>query len=180
MGNTGNAFTYLISTLFDIFAFIIMLRFIMQYTRASFANPVGEIIVKATNPLLMPLRKIVPGLKGLDLAAVVLCFLVLLAKYLVLKATGLAPNLPWAGSLMLAAVGLVKTLFDVFFITILVQVILSWVSPGGHPISGLLHSVTSPVLGPIQRVLPPVSGFDLSPLVALLLLQFLRILIPGV
>jgi len=78
---------------------------------------------------------------------------------------------------MLALLGLIKTLFDVFFITIIVQVILSWVSPGGHPISGLLHSVTSPVLDPIKKVVPPISGFDLSPLVALLLLGFLRRLI---
>lgn len=177
MGNSTSAFTYLISTVFDIFAFVIMLRFIMQYTRASFANPIGEIVVKATNPFLLPLRKFVPGLKGLDLAAIVLCFLVLLIKYLILKGTGIASSLPWAGTLMLALLGLIKTLFDVFFITIIVQVILSWVSPGGHPISGLLHSVTSPVLDPIKKVVPPISGFDLSPLVALLLLGFLRRLI---
>jgi len=69
----------LITTIFDIFAFIVMLRFIMQYTRASFNNPVGDLIVKATNPLLMPLRKFIPGVGGHDIAAIVLVFLILLA-----------------------------------------------------------------------------------------------------
>jgi len=133
-----------------------MLRFIMQYTRASFANPVGDLIIKATNPLLMPLRKFVPGFKGQDIAALVLVFLILLVKYILLTALG----------------GV-----DVFLITIIVRVILSWVSPGGHALSGLLHSVTSPILDPIQKFIPPFNGLDLSPLVAILILYFIKIVL---
>ena len=74
-------------------------------------------------------------------------------------------------------VGVIGTVFDVFFFSILAMVILSWVSPGGNPISGLLRSITSPILTPIQRVMPVMGGFDLSPLVALILLQFFRIIL---
>lgn len=177
MGNTGAGFHFLISTIFDIFAFIVMLRFIMQFTRADFSNPIGELIVKATNPFLLPLRKIIPGLRGYDIPAIVLVFLILLAKYLLLSALGMLGAGGWAGTVFFAALGVIGTAIDVFFITILVRVILSWVAPGGHMLSGLLHSVTSPVLGPLQKIVPPFSGFDLSPLVALILLQFLKIVI---
>ncbi len=174
MGNVSGAFIWLITTLFDIFAFIVMLRFIMQYTRASFSNPIGDIIVKATTPFLKPLRKVIPGVGGHDVAALILVFLILLVKFVVLSALGAGS---FAGALPYALLGVLSTAIDVFFITILARVILSWVQPGGHALSGLLHSVTSPILDPIQRFIPPFNGFDLSPLVALIILQFLKIVL---
>jgi len=172
MGNVGGAFQWLISTLFDIFAFIVMLRFIMQFTRASFSNPIGELIVQATSPLLKPLRKIIPGLGGHDIAALVLVFLILLAKFLLFSVLGWVP---YQATIPLALMGVLGTALDVFLIAILVLVILSWVSPGGHPLSGMLRSVTSPILTPMQRIIPPFNGLDLSPLVAMLILYFLKI-----
>ncbi len=174
MGNFSGGFQFLISTIFDIFAFIVMLRFIMQYTRASFSNPVGELVVKATNPFLMPLRKIVPGIGGQDIAALVLVFLILLVKYILLTALGGAS---WVAALPLALLGVLGTAIDVFLICIIVRVILSWVSPGGHALSGVLSSVTSPILNPVQRFIPPFNGLDLSPLVAILILYFLKIVL---
>ena len=174
MGNFSGGFHFLITTIFDIFAFIVMLRFIMQYTRASFSNPVGDLIVKATNPLLMPLRKFIPGVGGHDVAAIVLVFLILLVKYILLTALGGAT---WVAALPLALLGVLGTAIDVFLITIIIRVILSWVSPGGHALSGLLHSVTSPMLNPIQKFIPPFNGLDLSPLVAILILYFIKIVV---
>jgi len=174
MGNVNSGFVWLISTLFDIFAFIVMLRFIMQYTRASFANPIGEIIVKATTPFLTPLRKIVPGFKGHDLAAIVLVFLILLVKFLLISTFGAGSV---AGALPRALMGIIGTAIDVFLITILVRVILSWVQPGGHALSLLLHSVTSSILNPIQKFVPPFNGLDLSPLIAMIILYFFKIVL---
>ena len=151
-----------------------MLRFIMQYTRASFNNPVGDLVVKATNPFLMPLRKIVPGIGGHDVAALVLVFLILLVKYILLTALGGASA---AAALPLALLGVLGTAIDVFLITIIVRVILSWVAPGGHALSGVIHSVTAPILNPVQRFIPPFNGLDLSPLVAILILYFLKIVL---
>jgi len=174
MGNFSGGFQFLISTIFDIFAFIVMLRFIMQYTRASFNNPVGDLVVKATNPFLMPLRKIVPGIGGHDVAALALVFLILLVKYILLTALGGASA---AAALPLALLGVLGTAIDVFLITIIVRVILSWVAPGGHALSGVIHSVTAPILNPVQRFIPPFNGLDLSPLVAILILYFLKIVL---
>ena len=176
MGNVSNGFVWLISTLFDIFAFIVMLRFIMQYTRASFDNPIGDIIVKATSPFLKPLRKFIPGFRGHDVAALVLVFLILLVKYFLISALGAGSV---AGALPRALLGIITTAIDVFLITILVRVILSWVQPGGHALSGLLHSVTSPILNPIQKVIPPFNGLDLSPLIAMIILYFFKIVLGG-
>lgn len=178
MGNFSGGFQFLITTIFDIFAFIVMLRFLMQYTRASFANPVGDLIVKATNPFLMPLRKIIPGFKGHDLAALVLVFLILLVKYILLIGiSGGGGNVSWVALLPLSLLGVLGTAIDVFIITIIVRVILSWVTPGGHALSGLLDSVTSPILNPVQKFLPPFNGLDLSPLVAILILYFIKIVL---
>ncbi len=174
MGNFSGGFQFLITTIFDIFAFIVMLRFIMQYTRASFDNPVGDLIVRATNPVLMPLRKVIPGIGGHDIAALVLVFLILLVKFILLTAIGGAT---WVAALPLALLGVLGTAIDVFLICIIVKVILSWVTPGGHALSGLLHSVTAPILNPVQKILPPLNGLDLSPLVAILLLTFVKIVL---
>lgn len=182
MGNAGAGFNFLISTIFNLYAFVVMLRFLMQITRADYYNPVSQFVVKITDPFLKPLRKLIPGFGGYDLAAIVLCFVTLLIKFLLLQTVGgVSPGI--GGSVIAAIVGahrevgLIGTIFDVFFFCIIAMVILSWVSPGGNPISSLLRSVTSPILNPIQKVVPPVGGFDLSPLVALIALQFIRILL---
>lgn len=183
MGNTGAGFNYLISTLFDLYAFVVMLRFLMQLTRADYYNPISQFVVKITDPLLIPLRRLIPAVGGHDIAALVLCFIVLLAKFVLLKLIGGVAFSGWSGTIVAAIlgvhreVGIIGTVFDVFFFSILAMVILSWISPGGNPISGLLHSITSPILTPIQKVMPPMGGFDLSPLVALILIQFVRIVL---
>ncbi len=179
MGNAGvNGLNFLITTLFDLFAFVVMLRFLMQLTRADYYNPVSQFVVKITDPLLLPLRKVIPGFGGHDIAALALCFLTLVVKLVLLKTVNLAGagSGGWAGVFLYAFAGLIDLGFVVFIYTILAMVILSWVSPGGHPISGLLQSITSPILTPIRRVMPDVGGFDLSPLAALILLQLGRII----
>lgn len=180
MGSAGaNALNFLVTTILDLFAFLIMLRFLMQMTRADYYNPVSQFVVKITNPLLVPLRKIIPGIGGQDVAALVLCFLVLVFKFMLLKGinAGDVAAGGWAGTIWLAFVGVISLAFDVFIYTIIALVILSWVAPGGHPIEGLLRSVTSPVMKPIRKYVPPISGFDLSPLVALIALQVGKILV---
>lgn len=180
MGSAGvNGLNFLITTIFDLFAFVVMLRFLMQLTRADYYNPLSQFVVKVTDPPLKPLRKIIPGIGGLDVAALVLCFITLFCKYVLVKVInyGSAAAGGWAGTILLAFVGVIDLVFMVFIYTILAMVILSWVAPGGHPISGLLRSITAPVLNPIQRYVPPVGGFDLSPLVALILLQLGRIVL---
>ena len=144
----GNAATFLIETVFGLYILLIMLRFLLQWARADFYNPVSQFIVTATQPPLTPLRRIIPGFAGLDLAALVLSIAELLGL-----------------------------LINVFIFSILIQVIISWVNPGMHnPVMGLLHSLTEPLLGPARRVIPPISGLDLSPIVVIVFLQLVSML----
>ncbi len=172
----GNAATFLIETLFGLYILIVMLRFLLQWVRADFYNPVSQFILKATQPPLTPLRKIIPGFAGLDLAAVVFMFtLKFLELWLVTGLLGIAPQ--FGGLAMLSIADLLGLLVNVFVFSILIQVIVSWISPGAYnPVMGLLHSLNEPLLGPARRMIPPISGLDLSPIAVIIVLQLVSML----
>jgi YggT family protein len=172
-----NPLEFLISTLFGLYILAFMLRFLLGAVRADFYNPVSQFLVRITNPLLVPLRKVVPGIGKLDTAAVVIMLILqFLALTLIVLLRGNGFPLP---ALLLATVAeLVALLLNVYMVAIIVQVIISWVNPGSYnPVTGLLYSLTEPVMRPIRKLLPPVSGIDLSPLFALIGLQVLKMLI---
>lgn len=172
----GNAATFLIQTVFGLYILIVMLRFLLQWARADFYNPVSQFIVKATQPPLKPLRKIIPGIGGLDMAALI--FMLVLKFVELWLVTGLLGMSPQIGGLaMLSIAELLGLLINVFIFSILIQVIISWVNPGMHnPIMGLLHSLTEPLLAPARRVIPPISGLDLSPIIVIVCLQLASML----
>ena len=172
-----NPLEFLISTLFGLYILAIMLRFLLGSVRADFYNPVSQFLVRITSPLLVPLRKVLPSIGRFDTAAVVLMLALqfLALSLIVLLRGGGFPLL----ALVLATVAeLVALLINVYLIAIIVQVIISWVNPGTYnPVTGLLNSLTEPVLRPFRQLLPPVSGIDLSPLFALIALQVAKMLI---
>lgn len=168
---------FLISTLFDLYIMAVMLRFLLQAVRADFYNPVSQFLVKITNPLLKPLRRVIPGMLGLDMAAVALMLvLAVIELALIQLLAGMSPGL--AGIAVLAIGKVISTLLDLYFFTILIQVVLSWVNPGSHnPVVGLLYAVNEPILKRARRLLPPISGFDLSPILVLIAMKLLEILL---
>ena len=173
----ANPLEFIITTLFSLYILAVMLRFLLGVVRADFYNPISQFLVRITNPLLIPLRKILPGFGKIDVAAIVLMLVLSVAMLLVivlLRGTGVSV-LP----LLMMAVGeLVMLAINVFLVAIIVQVIISWINPGSYnPVNALLHSLTTPILRPIQRIIPPLSGIDLSPLFALIGLQVLKMLI---
>ncbi len=172
----GNAATFLIETVFFLYILLVMLRFLLQWTRANFYNPVSQFIVKATQPPLRPLRKIIPGFGGVDLAAAVLMFALKFTELWLV--TGLLGVTPQVGGLAILSIAeLLGLLVNVFIVSILIQVIISWVNPGmSNPVMGLLHSLNEPLLAPARRVIPPISGFDLSPIAVFIFLQLVSIL----
>lgn len=178
MGNyAGNAGVFLIQTLFGMYLVAVMLRFLLQLTRADFYNPVSQFLVKVTNPPLIPLRRFIPGFMGIDMAAVVL-LLALETLELVLVGLVQGFSLGIVGLLVLSITGLLNLLLDVYFFTILIQVILSWVSPGGYnPAVALLYTLNEPILSRARRLLPPISGFDLSPILVFVLIELLKMLL---
>lgn len=173
-GYFGNAGVFLINTVFGLFILIVMLRFLLQLVRADFYNPVSQFLVKATNPVLVPLRRVIPGLFGLDFAAVVL-LLVLQIMQIVL--VGLVKGYAFQplGIVVMAIAELASLTINIFFFSILIQVILSWVSPGNdNPVTGVLYGLNEPLLRPARRMIPPMSGFDFSPLVVGVLLKLVE------
>ena len=172
-----NPLEFLITTLFSLYILAVMLRFLLGAVRADFYNPISQFLVRITNPLLLPLRKVIPGIGKYDTASLVL-LLILQLTLLVVIVLLRGGNIPFVSLLLVAVLEIILLMINVFIFAIFVQVILSWINPGTHnPVSGLLYSLTGPVLHPIQRLLPPVSGMDLSPLFALIGLQVLKMLI---
>lgn len=175
------ALIFLIDAVIGFFTLVLLLRFFMQLNRVSFANQIGTFVVQLTNWAVKPLRRVIPGLGGLDLASllpawILQCVLVLVVYLLRGSAVAvdegtLALLVLWHGLL-----GTLRVAIWVFIGALFLQAILSWVnprSPLGYPVMQL----TQPILRPIQRFLPPIANIDLSPLVGIVLLQVLLLLL---
>jgi len=172
-----NPIEFLLTVIFQLYILAVMLRFLLQWVRADFYNPLSQAIVRVTNPALRPLRRLIPGFGGLDLAALVLVLaLQMLLGFLLalLNGTSLNPAL-----MLLWSIGeLVELTLNVFIFSLVIQAVLSWVTPGHYnPASSLLYRLNEPLLRPARRLIPPVSGLDFSPLVVILFLQVLKMLI---
>ncbi len=178
MGYFSNAGAFLIQTLFGLYILVVMLRFLLQWVRADFYNPLSQFIVRITNPPLLPLRRLIPGFGGLDSAAIVLMLLLQYAELLLLSLLPgqVLPNLAGLGAL--ALVELLSLGLNVFLFAIFIQAILSWVGGGAwNPATALLHQLTAPVLRPFRNLIPPVSGMDLSPMAAIIAIYLAMLLI---
>jgi YggT family protein len=172
-----NPLEFVITTLFSLYIVAVMLRFLLGLVRADFYNPISQFLVRITNPLLIPLRKVIPVIGKFDSAAMLLMFVLqLVAVTLVLLLR--REEISTAILVVITLASLVALLIDVYMFAIIVEVIISWMNPGSYnPVSSLLHSLTSPLLRPIRSLLPSISGIDLSPLFAIIALQVLRMLI---
>lgn len=172
-----NPLEFLLSVVFGLYILAVMLRFLLQWARADFYNPLSQAIVKLTNPALRPLRRIIPGLGGIDIASIVLVLVLQLTLGFILFALRGAPLNP-AWILLWSIAQLVELTFNIFIFSLIIQAVLSWVSPGHYnPVSGLLHRLNEPLLRPARRLIPPFSGLDLSPMVVIILLQVTKMLI---
>jgi YggT family protein len=179
---TGNYLTnpliFLIQTLGGLYAFVAMLRFLLQLTKADFYNPISQFVVKVTSPVLMPLRRFIPGFRGMDISSLVLAWLV---KTVVLFLVGILAGLGLAsiGAIIWSIPALVELVIDVFIYAIIIRVVLSWVNPGSaNPMAILIDRLTDPIMAPVQQRLPAIGGLDLSPIavtIGLVLLQMLLI-----
>lgn len=173
----GNAGQFLVQTLFGFYILIVMLRFILQLVRADFYNPVSQFLVKATKPVLTPMRRVIPGLAGIDMSAVVLMLALKIVELnLLIAMGGRAASL--VGVALLSLAQLASLAIDVFFYAIIIQVVISWVNPGNYnPVTSLLFSLTEPLLAPARRIIPPMGGFDLSPIAAIVALKLAQMLL---
>lgn len=178
MNNLNMAAVYVVQTLGSLYLLIVLLRFIFQLVRADFYNPLSQFIVRATQPLVVPLRKVIPGFRGVDFASLVLAVLVqLVLMAIIVKLMGYA--LPGILQLLVwSLVGVTALFLKVFFFALIISVILSWVAPGSHnPAAQLVHQICEPVLAPIRKILPSLGGLDLSPIFAFIALRLLDMLL---
>jgi len=177
-GALGEALAYLINLVFGFLLLAVALRFLLAWVRADFYNPVSQFIVTVTNPLLRPLRRVIPGWAGVDWPALVLLLALKLFEVAVLGLVA-AGRLPAPAGLVVFAVAELLNLFIyIFLFSILIQVVLSWVNPGAYnPVTVLLYRLTEPLLGPARRLLPPVAGLDFSPIAVIVALQLSIILV---
>jgi YggT family protein len=172
-----NPIVFLVQTLLGLYATVVLLRFFLQWTRADFYNPVSQFVVKITTPVLRPLREVIPGYAGMDLAALVLAWLVKTLELAVVAMIAL-PGANPLGALIWALPELAGLAINILIFAILIRVILSWVNPDPyHPVAGLLDSLTEPVMRPARRALPPVGGLDLSPILVTVGLVLLKMLL---
>jgi YggT family protein len=172
-----NPLVFLVQTVFGLYITIVVIRFLLQWAGADFYNPLSQFIVKVTSPVLRPLRRVLPGYGGLDVASLVLAWL-LKSIELMLLAPLLGLGLRLVGPFAWAIPDLVGLFISIFLFAILIRVILSWVNPDPfNPAVGILTRLTDPILLPAQRVLPPIGGIDLSPMLVMIALVLLQMLL---
>jgi YggT family protein len=174
----NTAAIYILQTLGSLYLLIILLRFVLQLVRANFYNPLCQFAVRATQPLLKPLRRIIPSLFGLDMSSLVLAIIV----QMILMALTLLLSYGTTGDplhlLLWAIIGVTALFLKIFFFALIVSVILSWVAPGSHnPGAELVNQICEPLLAPLRRVLPNLGGLDISPILAFLILKLLDMLV---
>lgn len=171
---------YLIQFVFGLYIVAVMLRFLLQVVRADFYNPISQFLVAITNPVVKPLRRLLPGFFGVDIASLVALVLLACIEWLLISLlrSGALPQ-P-AGLLVFVAADLLKLAIWIFTIALFARVILSWVNPYGthhNPAAGLVARLTDPLMAPARNLLPAVSGVDFSPILVFLVLGLAQILL---
>lgn len=173
-----NLLAIIVNELLSLALFVVLMRLLLQLVRADFRNPICQAIVRLTNPLIIPLRRILPPIRKLDTATVV----AVLVIASILVAVGFAfasfPGnaLIWAQEVVLTVA---YAVLWIYFWSIVVYALLSLVAPGGYsPLQSVLASLCEPALGPFRRIIPGIAGIDLSPLWACLAIQIILYFLP--
>ncbi|WJG08668.1 YggT family protein [Aliiglaciecola sp. LCG003] len=170
-----NAIVFLLNALFTLYLMVVLLRLWLQLTQADFYNPLSQFVVKVTHPLVGPLRRVVPSIGRFDTATLLLAFIVALLRTWAIGAiqgyVTINPILLLMGSVYF----LIGEMLQLVIYVLIIRAVLSWVSQGNNPIEYLFHQLTEPLLAPIRRIIPPIGGLDLSPMIVILLVYALMI-----
>ena len=178
MGTLSQILILLVTVFFSLYLMAILLRFLLQLVRADFYNPISQALVKLTNPLVIPLRKVVPGYAGIDFSSLLLAILLQMLMAVLLTLIKYDAVLTLVPLLLVGLLGIVAYLVKIYFFAILAMIILSWVSPGGNsPIVYLLHQLTEPVMAPFRKLIPPMGGLDLSPILVFVAINIIQIVL---
>lgn len=169
------AVIYLLRFAFDAFLMILIMRFWLQWVKADFYNPLSQFIVKVSNPLVIPLRKVTPGLGGLDIATLVVAYIIATLKFFILASLAgesLGPLAFYIGLLVL-----LKQAGFLLFVIMVMMAIMSWVVQGYNPTLMIFNQLTEPFLNPIRRIMPNLGGLDLSMILVFLAMNVINIIL---
>lgn len=177
--NVTQALVFVVNAVAQLYLFVLLLRILLPWLGADYRNPITQAILKITSPVVVPLRRIIPPVGRVDTATVLVAFIIqYLLILLILLIFGRTAGI---GAIALTAVvDLVLLMLRLFVFAIIIRVILSWISPGGYnPALAIIHALTDRVLLPFRRIIPPLGGLDLSPLVAIILITAVTIVVAG-
>jgi YggT family protein len=177
--NVTQALVFVVNAVAQLYVFVLLLRILLPWLGADYRNPITQAILKITSPVVVPLRRIIPPVGRVDTATVLVAFIIqYLLIMLILLIFGKSATI---GTIALTAiVDLVLLMLRLFVFAIIIRVILSWISPGGYnPALAIIHALTDRVLLPFRRIIPPLGGLDLSPLVAIILITAVTIVVAG-
>ncbi len=172
---TMEAIRYLLQFAFDALLMILIMRVWLQWVKADFYNPLSQFIVKVSNPLVVPLRRIIPGFSGLDVATILVAYIVATLKFVTLAALS-GENLGLLG-FYIGLLVLIKQAGFLLFIIMIIMAVMSWVVQGYNPTLAVFHQLTEPFLNPIRRIIPNLGGLDLSMIFAFLAMNVINILL---
>ncbi|OKB64309.1 hypothetical protein BHU62_23225 [Serratia marcescens] len=168
--------TFLVKTVIDLYVMVLLLRIWMQWTRTDFYNPFSQFVVKITQPVVGPLRRIIPSLGPIDSASLLLAFLLMTIKYpllLLIQSHSLSLS-PY--NLLFGLISLVKSAGYLIFWVMIIRALMSWVSQGRSPIDYVMYQLTEPLMAPIRRIIPAMGGIDFSAMVVILILYLINYL----
>lgn len=174
----GQIGIYLVDTLFGFFVLMLLARFHFQWLRVPFRNPVGEFVLATTSWMVMPVRRFIPSLAGLDTASLLLAWVL---QSLCLWALAAMKGVDPAPLELIAAalLDLVRYSLYIMVFAVIVQAVFSWINPYA-PMAPVFNAMTAPFLRPLRRFIPPVGGIDLTPLVLLVIIQILLIILANI
>ena len=178
MAAFAEIFSYLLQTALSLLLFLLLLHFLLQLVRADFYNPISQMLIKITHPVLRPVRLLTPRLRGIDTAVLLSLLLIQMASIAAILAVN-GQSLPNVFLLLVWAIlGIAALTVQFYFFAILAIIILSWIAPGtSHPAARLLYQLTAPVMAPFRGLLPPMGGLDLSPILMFIAINIVQIML---
>ncbi|MGB9095833.1 YggT family protein [Erwinia sp.] len=168
--------TFLVKTLIDLYVMVLLLRIWMQCSRADFYNPLAQFVVKITQPVVKPLRRILPSIGPVDTASLLLAFVLTTLKYPILLLIQVGAFSVDPMNLLVGLLSLLKSAGNLVFWVIIIRSLMSWISQGRGPVDQVLIQLTEPLMSPIRRMLPAMGGIDFSAMVVILILYMLNYL----
>jgi YggT family protein len=173
-----NSLIFLVKTISNLYLYAFLLRFVLQWVRADFYNPISQFVLKATDPLVLPARRMLPSARSIDLPTLIVLFVLqALATWILLSIAGATVSV--GTFLQLVVLRTLALTLSLYLICIFAYVILSWFAQAQYsPVAALLADIVNPILRPVRRIVPPIGGLDLSALLVLLLIQAILIALP--